>query len=86
MLRSARPLTSRRVLAYGRAVLPASRRRRFARRAGRAAVSTSVAAVAGVIADCATGWHVPDAYGVDRDVRETLLSSAIQYAIAYYLL
>jgi hypothetical protein len=45
-----------------------------------------VAAVAGVIADCATGWHVPDAYAVDRDVRETLLSSAIQYAIAYYLL
>jgi hypothetical protein len=67
-------------------VLPASRRRRFVRRAGRAAVSTGVAAVAGVIADCATAWHVPDVYGVDRDVRETLLSSAIQYAVAYYLL
>jgi hypothetical protein len=45
-----------------------------------------VAAVAGVIADCATGWHMPDAYGVDRDVRETLLSSALQYAVYYYLL
>lgn len=86
MLRSPRLLTTRRVVAYGRAVLPASRRRRFARRAGRAAVTTGVAAVAGVLADCATGWHVPDAYGVDRDVRETLLSSAIQYAIVCYLL
>jgi hypothetical protein len=56
------------------------------RRAGRAAASTCVAAVAGVIADCATGWHMPDAYGVDRDVRETLLSSALQYAVYYYLL
>jgi len=86
MLRSPRPLTTRRVVAYGRAFLPASRRRRIARRAGRAAFSTGVAAVAGVIADCATSWHVPDAYGVDRDVRETLLSSALQYAVYYYLL
>jgi hypothetical protein len=73
------------LIAYGRAVLPASRRRRIARRAGRAAITSGVAAVAGVLADCAAAWRMPDTHTVDLDVKESLLSSVIQYAILYYL-
>jgi hypothetical protein len=86
MLRSPRVLTTRRVAAYGRVVLPASRRRRIARRAAHAVATTGVAAVAGVIADSVVAWRTPDVYSVDRDVRETLVSGLIQTIIMYYLI
>ena len=76
---------TRKLVAYTRATLPPSRRKRILRRTSKAIVTASNGVVAGIFADVLVRQHAPSIFDVDQEARETFVTTILYYAAARFL-
>jgi hypothetical protein len=72
---------SRKLVAYSRATLPPSRRRKFLVRASRLAGTAGAGILTGLVADAVVHQHGLSFTEVDLDVKEALITTILSLAI-----
>lgn len=81
-----RPLSVRRLAARFRVAMPARARRKLAFQTQKVAKSVTVGIACSLMGDCFVSFHTLTFPEIEKDAKETLISTLFHYIVFYFLL